>query len=130
MSGFFPLGDDAWILLASVMGMRTEYGVYQPVMYYIGEWKNEKFTVNRRESCDFGCNFYAPQTLEHEGVESCLPGSVTGKENRSRHDMAYMEDLHYQENCQSEKEGFIKGRLRKSTGCKGNCCSGRMAERQ
>ena len=64
---FFPLGDDAWILLASVMGMRTEYGVYQPVMYYIGEWKNEKFTVNRRESCDFGCNFYAPQTLEHEG---------------------------------------------------------------
>ncbi|MFR8547309.1 MAG: GH32 C-terminal domain-containing protein [Lachnospiraceae bacterium] len=63
---FFPL-DNTWVLLASVMGVRTKYGVYQPVMYYTGEWKNETFTVQSREVCDFGCNFYAPQTLEHDG---------------------------------------------------------------
>lgn len=64
---FFPLGNDTWVLLASVMGIRTKYGVYQPVMYYIGDWKDEKFTVHKREVCDFGCNFYAPQTFEHDG---------------------------------------------------------------
>ena len=63
---FFPL-DNTWVLLASVMGVRTKYGVYQPAMYYTGEWKNETFTVQSREVCDFGCNFYAPQTLEHDG---------------------------------------------------------------
>lgn len=63
---FFRL-KDRYVLLASLMDVRTEHGVYQPVKYYIGQWKDEKFQWDCEGVCDFGGNFYGTQTFEHEG---------------------------------------------------------------
>ncbi|MSS13946.1 glycoside hydrolase family protein [Porcincola intestinalis] len=59
--------DGCDVLMAAVMGIRTKYGVYQPVQYYIGQWKNEQFTIRKTGVCDFGSNFYAVQSFEHLG---------------------------------------------------------------
>lgn len=63
---FFPLGDD-YVLLVSVMDVKVQYGAKQPVNYYVGEWKGEKFRASCEGVCDFGENFYAAQTFEHAG---------------------------------------------------------------
>lgn len=63
---FFYLNED-YVLLTSIMGYRSKYEVYQPVLYYIGKWTDEIFTPESEGVCDFGGNFYASQTFEHEG---------------------------------------------------------------
>lgn len=55
------------VLMTAVMGIRTEYGVYQPVRYYLGKWEKEHFSVKKTGVCDFGGNFYAVQSFEHQG---------------------------------------------------------------
>ncbi len=62
---FFRLGD-RYVLLASLMDIRSENGVYQPVKYYIGHWEKEEFQSICEGMADFGGNFYAAQTFEHE----------------------------------------------------------------
>ncbi len=62
---FFEI-DGMDILMAAVMGIRTEHGVYQPVQYYLGKWEKEHFSVEKTDVCDFGGNFYAVQTFLHQ----------------------------------------------------------------
>lgn len=55
------------VVIASLMKMKTDNGVKQPVYYYIGDWNGKEFKVLKSEPVDYGSNFYAPQSFEHNG---------------------------------------------------------------
>ena len=63
---FFPL-DGSFTAWGALMCHRDVYGRYQMSRYYIGEFRDENFTVKSTGWFDFGSNCYAMQSFEHEG---------------------------------------------------------------
>lgn len=63
---FFPL-DGKCVAVGSWMMYVDEQRRYQPTYYYIGDWKQGKFVPENRGLYDFGSNFYAVQSFEHDG---------------------------------------------------------------
>lgn len=63
---FFPLNGQ-FVGVASWMMYVDEQRRFQPTYYYIGDFWDEKFQVNSRGLYDFGSNFYAVQSFEHDG---------------------------------------------------------------
>ena len=63
---FFSL-DGKCVAVGSWMVYVDEQRRFQPTYYYIGNYDQGKFTVENRGLYDFGGNFYAVQSFEHEG---------------------------------------------------------------
>ena len=63
---FFPL-DGKFVALAAWMCHHDEANRYQMTRCYIGEFTGERLSVEAEQWMDFGSNYYAVQTFEHEG---------------------------------------------------------------
>ncbi|MCI8949587.1 MAG: glycoside hydrolase family 32 protein [Lachnospiraceae bacterium] len=63
---FFPL-DGKFAAIAAWMCHRDEGGRYQMTRCYIGDFDGKSLTVESEQWLDFGSNFYAVQTFEHQG---------------------------------------------------------------
>lgn len=63
---FFPI-DGVFTAVGSWMMYVDEQRRYQPTYYYIGNYEKENFHVKYRGLYDFGSNFYAVQSFEHNG---------------------------------------------------------------
>lgn len=63
----FFLLNGACVLVGSWMMYVDEQRRYQPTYYYIGDFEQEHFVTKSRGLYDFGSNFYAVQSFEHEG---------------------------------------------------------------
>ncbi|MDO4911233.1 MAG: sucrose-6-phosphate hydrolase [Corynebacterium sp.] len=68
---FFALGDH-WVLVYSPMGAKADGYAHRNMHnagYAVGTWApgTEFSLVKPYEHCDWGHNFYAPQTFEHDG---------------------------------------------------------------
>lgn len=63
---FFPL-DGSFAAWGALMCHRDASGRYQMSRYYIGEFKDEEFSMKSTGWYDFGSNCYAMQSFEHEG---------------------------------------------------------------
>lgn len=63
---FFPL-DNQYVVMGAWMHHHDECGRYQMTRYYIGDFKEESFSVKHSGWLDFGSNFYASQSFEHAG---------------------------------------------------------------
>lgn len=63
---FFPLGDKM-VVVGSWMFYSDEQRRFQPTYYYIGDLKDSHLIPENRGQYDFGSNFYAVQSFEHEG---------------------------------------------------------------
>ena len=63
---FFPL-NDTFVAVGSWMKYTDAQGRFQPTYYYLGDYRNGKFLVKSRGLYDFGGNFYAVQSFEHDG---------------------------------------------------------------
>lgn len=59
--------DGKYVAVGALMRHYDEHGRYQMTRYYIGEWKEEHLEVESFGWYDFGSNFYAVQSFEHEG---------------------------------------------------------------
>lgn len=55
-----------FVAVAAYMFYTDEYQRIQPTMYYIGDLKGHRLDVHNKGLFDFGSNFYAVQTFEHE----------------------------------------------------------------
>lgn len=62
----FPL-DGKYVAQAVWMYSEQPNIKARPVKYYIGNYENCKFQVESKGNLDFGLNYYAAQTFEHEG---------------------------------------------------------------
>lgn len=63
---FFPL-DGTFTAVASWMKYVDEQRRYQPTYYYVGNYQDGVFQVGNKGLYDFGSNFYAVQSFEHDG---------------------------------------------------------------
>ncbi|SCI08701.1 Beta-fructosidase [uncultured Ruminococcus sp.] len=63
---FFEL-DGKYVAVGDLMWYHDAYGRYQPLWYYIGNYQDGKLQVEQDGLLDFGTNFYAVQSFEHEG---------------------------------------------------------------
>ena len=63
---FFEL-DGKFVAAGSWMLYRDEQGRYQPTYWYIGDYQDGRFAPESKGIYDFGSNFYAVQSFEHEG---------------------------------------------------------------
>lgn len=63
---FFPL-DGKCAAIGAWMCYRDEYSRYQMTRCYIGNFDGKKLQANGQQWMDFGSNFYAAQTFEHDG---------------------------------------------------------------
>lgn len=63
---FFEL-DGAHVVSGSWMKYTDEQGRFQPTCYYIGKFQDGAFQVESKGLYDFGGNFYAVQSFEHDG---------------------------------------------------------------
>lgn len=63
---FFAL-DGQFVSVGSWMMYVDEQRRFQPTYYYLGNFDNEQFQEKSRGLYDFGSNFYAVQSFEHEG---------------------------------------------------------------
>lgn len=63
---FFEL-DGSYVALGAWMCHHDEYGRYQMTRCYIGTFDGWKLQPDRQQWYDFGSNFYAVQSFEHEG---------------------------------------------------------------
>lgn len=59
--------DQKWVVTADLMYYTDPQGRKQPGRYYIGEKKGSEFIVEHAGLYDFGSDFYAVQSFEHEG---------------------------------------------------------------
>lgn len=59
--------DSKFVAVAAYMFYTNEQGRIQPTMYYVGELEDHKLKVENKALFDFGSNYYAVQTFEHEG---------------------------------------------------------------
>lgn len=62
---FFTL-DNKQVGVAALMKHHDENNRYQMTRYYIGTFKNEQFEIENTGWYDFGSNFYAVQSFEHD----------------------------------------------------------------
>lgn len=60
------LMNDKLVLTGAWMFYTDEQRRFQPTYYYIGEYQNGKFNTEQMGLYDFGSNFYAVQSFEHE----------------------------------------------------------------
>lgn len=67
----FPL-DGRMVLTGACMFYSDEYRRFQPTYYYIGEYKDGKFTAETKGLYDFIGNFYAVQSFEHAGRQIAI----------------------------------------------------------
>lgn len=58
--------DGKFVAVAAYMFYTDAQGRIQPTYYYIGELKNNKLEIESKGLYDFGSNFYAVQSFEHE----------------------------------------------------------------
>ena len=63
----FFFADGKFAAVCSWMMYVDEERRYQPTYYYIGDYTNEKFNIENKGLYDFGSNFYAVQSFEHNG---------------------------------------------------------------
>lgn len=63
---FFKL-DGVYVAAGSWMKYTDKQGRLQPTWYYLGEFQDGIFQVSSKELYDFGGNFYAVQSFEHDG---------------------------------------------------------------
>lgn len=63
---FMQIGTK-FVAVAALMCYTDESGRIQPTKYYIGTFKNNKFEIEATGLYDFGSNFYAVQSFEHNG---------------------------------------------------------------
>lgn len=63
---FFPL-DGKFAAVGAWMCYRDEVNRYQMTRCYIGDFEGKKLHIKAQQWMDFGSNFYAVQTFEHEG---------------------------------------------------------------
>ncbi|MBS6194115.1 MAG: glycoside hydrolase family 32 protein [Clostridiales bacterium] len=63
---FFML-DGKMVVSGSWMCYSDEQGRVQPTYYYVGDYQDGKFVPESKGQYDFGSNFYAVQSFEHEG---------------------------------------------------------------
>lgn len=63
----FFQADGKFVTVCSWMMYVDEERRYQPTYYYIGDYTSEKFYVEKKGLYDFGSNFYAVQSFEHDG---------------------------------------------------------------
>lgn len=63
---FFPLGG-YFTALGAWMHYADKEKRIQPTIYYLGDYADGKFTVEKTGLYDFGSNFYAVQSFEHQG---------------------------------------------------------------
>lgn len=64
---FFPVSEKKAALVGSWMFYVDEERRFQPTYYYIGEVLDGRMYTEYRGLYDFGSNFYAVQSFEHEG---------------------------------------------------------------
>lgn len=63
---FYSL-DGKYVALGALMRHHDEYNRYQMTRCYLGEFKNNEFQVEATQWFDFGSDFYAVQSFEHDG---------------------------------------------------------------
>lgn len=63
---FFYL-DGSYVAVGALMKHTDDWGRYQMTRCYIGDFKDGRLEVSRRQWFDFGSNFYAVQSFEHQG---------------------------------------------------------------
>lgn len=63
---FFYL-DGKYVALGALMKHTDEHGRYQMTKYYVGDFIDHKIHVESTGWFDFGSNYYAVQSFEHEG---------------------------------------------------------------
>ncbi len=63
---FFEL-DGQFVAAGSWMLYWDEQQRYQPTYWYMGDYKDGRFYPKNKGTYDFGSNFYAVQSFEHEG---------------------------------------------------------------
>lgn len=59
--------DGKAVVTGAWMFYSDEHRRFQPTCYYVGEYKNGAFSLERKGLYDFAGNFYAVQSFEHEG---------------------------------------------------------------
>lgn len=59
---FFKL-DGKYVVTGAWMSYEDEYGRFNPVRYYIGDFQNGQFVTETAGFCDFGCDYYASQSF-------------------------------------------------------------------
>lgn len=86
---FFTL-DNKQVAVAALMRHNDEQGRYQMTRYYIGELHGEDFQIENTGWFDFGSNYYAVQSFEHEGRRIAI-GWISDfyGEHRQRENGAY-----------------------------------------
>lgn len=60
------------VVAGSWMCYSDEQRRFQPTYYYVGEWRDGKFVPESKGQYDFGSNFYAVQSFEHEGRQIAI----------------------------------------------------------
>lgn len=79
---FFYL-DGKYVAVGAWMSYKDKYGRFNPTRYYIGDFVNEKYTVEESGFCDFGCDYYAIQSFY--GTERRISmGWITDWYNRQK----------------------------------------------
>lgn len=63
---FFPLGGRS-VAVGAWMHYADAQKRVQPTRYYLGDYADGRFTVEKTGLYDFGSNFYAVQSFEHRG---------------------------------------------------------------
>lgn len=63
---FFFL-DGTYVATGALMKHRDAGGRYQMTRCYLGDWKEERLQVRQTQWFDFGSNYYAVQSFEHQG---------------------------------------------------------------
>lgn len=61
----FPL-DGKDVAVGGIMHVRSRYGAYQPIRWYIGDLKDGKLDVENSGWCDFGDCYYAAQSFRDD----------------------------------------------------------------
>lgn len=64
--------DGKYAVTGALMQHYDPYGRYQMCRYYIGDFKDGKFTENSRGWLDFGGSCYAMQSFCHDGRRICI----------------------------------------------------------
>lgn len=59
--------DGKFVAMGDLMWYHDSCGRYQPTRYYIGAYQDGQLSVESTGLLDFGTNYYAAQTFEHEG---------------------------------------------------------------
>ena len=63
---FFKL-DESYVAMGALMCHTDSHGRKQPVRWYTGNFKDNRLKVKNKGIADFGGDFYAAQSFEHEG---------------------------------------------------------------